>query len=81
MVLIHADLSEPQTCVNVLDLNTQLGECEKLLSVGEFSCEHDFCPKCTKDGGEGYQGPRLAPKVEANHCVKDMPVPTERVYR
>ena len=55
MVLIHADLSEPQTCVNVLDLNTQLGECEKLLSVGEFSCEHDFCPKCTKDGGEGYQ--------------------------
>ena len=54
LVLVHLDHRVPPRCVNVLDLNSQYGECEMLLRSGEFTCAHDFCPTCSSET-EGYQ--------------------------
>lgn len=83
IMLVHVDHAVPPRCINLLDLGTKYGECDELLSSGEFTCDHDFCPTCSI-ANEGFQAhqcdlscgfcpeqvlPCPAPEEEGGLCI------------
>jgi hypothetical protein len=76
LIMVYADHHSPEVCINVLDLGTEFGQCDKLLRSGEFTCEHDFCPECNLQD-EGYQAHDcdLACNFCPEHTVQPCPTP------